>query len=68
MSIHLTVNGEERQVPRHTSVTGLLQTLEIPAVRVAVEHNRRILRRDDFAATTLEDGDRIEIVQFVGGG
>jgi thiamine biosynthesis protein ThiS len=49
-------------------VAGLLEELEIPPVRVAVEHNRQVVKRDDFAATRLEDGDTLEIVHFVGGG
>jgi thiamine biosynthesis protein ThiS len=50
------------------SVEELLQKLEIDPRRVAVEHNLVILRRHAFAATLVGDGDRVEIVNFVGGG
>ena len=50
------------------SVTELLNRLAIDPRRVAVEHNLRILKRDAFEATIVEDGDRVEIVNFVGGG
>ncbi|MFQ5767208.1 MAG: sulfur carrier protein ThiS [Acidobacteriota bacterium] len=66
--IRLWVNGEERQAQEGASVADLLQSLDIKAVRVAVEHNRCILKRDEFASTGLAEGDRLEIVQFVGGG
>ncbi len=62
------VNGQEKDLNNPTSVAGLLQSLGLEAVRVAVELNRVILPRDRFAATDLNDGDRLEIVQFVGGG
>ena len=68
MSVCLTVNGQEQKVPPHTTIAALLVGLEIPVVRVAVEYNRRILKRDQFADTVLKDGDRVEIVHFVGGG
>lgn len=67
-SIHLTVNGEPRELPASTTVAGLLERLELPAVRVAVEHNRRVLKRDEFPEIELSDGDTLEIVHFVGGG
>ena len=49
------------------SVEELLQRLEIDPRRVAVEHNLLILKRHAFAATLVGDGDRVEIVNFVGG-
>ena len=67
-SIGLTVNGEARSAPASTSVAGLLDALGIPPLRVAVEHNRRILKRVEFPDVVLADGDRLEIVHFVGGG
>lgn len=68
MSIRLVVNGEDRQVPFSLSVADLLVDLELETGRVAVEHNCRVLKRDEFPAVILADGDRIEIVHFVGGG
>jgi sulfur carrier protein len=50
------------------SVTDLLTRLAIDPRRVAVEHNLVVLKRDAFARTLVQDGDAIEIVNFVGGG
>lgn len=67
-SIEVEVNGEARRVPRGQSVAALLVWLEIPLERVAVELNKSIVRKRDWAATQVEGGARIEIVEFVGGG
>ncbi len=66
--IEITVNGEPRSVPEGSTVSSLLESLELPADRVAVEFNREILRKDRWASTRLRAGDRLEIVHFVGGG
>jgi len=63
----IIVNGEQKEIGP-LSVLGLLEMLEIDPRRVAVELNLEILPKPDYATTTLQDGDRIEIVQFVGGG
>jgi sulfur carrier protein len=63
----IVVNGEQKEIGP-LSVLGLLEMLEIDPRRVAVELNLEILPKPDYATTTLQDGDRIEIVQFVGGG
>jgi len=68
VSIKLTVNGRPREIAAGATVARLLDELEVAATRVAVEHNRRVLRRDEFSETRLEDGDTLEIVHFVGGG
>jgi len=63
----IVVNGEQKEIGP-LSVLGLLELLEIDPRRVAVELNLEILPKPDYATTNLQDGDRIEIVQFVGGG
>jgi len=68
VSIRLVINGEDRHLPSSVSVADLLADLDLPALRVAVEHNRRVLKRGEFPQTVLADGDRLEIVHFVGGG
>ena len=68
MSIRLTVNGEPREMPENTTVRDLLEALGLAAARVAVEHNRAVLKKDRFPDTVLLDGDTLEIVQFVVGG
>ncbi len=64
----IIVNGESRSVPDGLTLAGLLQLLQLPAGRIAVEHNRELAPRSDWAARMLAPDDRIEIVQFVGGG
>lgn len=65
--ITITLNGEERQVPAG-SVQELLTTLALPRHKIAVERNLEIVPRSAYQATKVAAGDRIEIVQFVGGG
>ena len=64
----ITLNGESFELDQPLSVDELLQRLEIDPRRVAVEHNLVILKRHAYAATLVGDGDRVEIVNFVGGG
>ena len=64
----ITLNGESFELDQPLSVEELLQRLAIDPRRVAVEHNLVILKRHAFAATLVGDGDRVEIVNFVGGG
>ena len=66
--MHIQVNGESRQVREEINVTGLLQDLQLNVERVAVEINLEILDRRHFDARILEEGDRIEIMSFIGGG
>jgi sulfur carrier protein len=64
----LIINGEEKPVENVSSVSDLLRELGLKADRVAVELNREIAARTSWDSTQLKDGDRLEIVQFVGGG
>ena len=64
----ITVNGEPHELTQPLTLAELLATLAIDPRRVAVEHNLEIIRRYAFANTTVREGDRIEIVNFVGGG
>lgn len=66
--IRVVVNGEQREVSAGLSLAGLLRTLGMEPSRLAVERNRKIVRREVWAETLVADGDRLEIVQFVGGG
>jgi thiamine biosynthesis protein ThiS len=66
--VQLTVNGEARTVAAGTTVADLLQRLGILREFAAVERNRAIVRRADHAAAVLQDGDCVEVVEFVGGG
>jgi sulfur carrier protein len=64
----LVINGEPRTCPAVANVLDLVLHLGIGQDRVAVEVNGRIAKRRDWESTPVADRDRIEIVQFVGGG
>jgi len=66
--MEILINGETKLLPAPLSVAALLRHLNLPGDRIAVELNRQIVRRDQWSATELQDKDRLEIVQFVGGG
>jgi thiamine biosynthesis protein ThiS len=66
--VRLTINGEARTVQDARDIAGLIAALELDARKVAVERNLEIVPRSAYAATRIEDGDRIEIVHFIGGG
>ena len=64
----IQVNGQSTALEPGTSVETLLQSRGLDPARVAVERNGAIVHRADFTQTLLADGDKIEIVHFVGGG
>jgi thiamine biosynthesis protein ThiS len=65
--MRLVINGEERDFAAAT-LEALVEELGMKGDRVAVELNREIVPRASWQATALKDGDRLEIVHFVGGG
>lgn len=66
--MHLTINGERRSFDAPLDIAGLLSALELEPRKIAVECNLEIVPKSLYGKTVLSDGDRIEIVQFVGGG
>lgn len=68
MSLRIYVNGESRDLPAPISLAELINQLDLPAARIAVELNRAVVRRSEWSTTMLQDEDRIEVVHFVGGG
>jgi len=66
--VEVTINGERRQVEGGQTVAQLLEILEIPPGRVAIELDRDILKKDLWDDTRLRGGEELEIVHFVGGG
>ena len=64
----ITLNGERFELDQPMSVIALLAKLDIDPRRVAVEHNLAIVKRHRFPEVVVGDGDRVEIVNFVGGG
>lgn len=66
--MHIQVNGEEREIAEGSTLSDLLRELEVQADRVAVEINLKIIDRGKFEEYGLHEGDRIEILSFIGGG
>ena len=66
--LRITVNGEPRTTPPGTTVAALIAALGMDAARVAVERNQDVVPRRTWTEAQLGDGDKVEIVSFVGGG
>ena len=66
--MNLTINGDSRSFDSLATLEALIERLGMKSDRVAVELNREIVARPRWADTRLRDGDRLEIVHFVGGG
>ena len=66
--MNLHINGQPREFPDRLSVAALVAVLGMKTDRVAVELNLEIVPRASWDSTILKDGDRLEIVHFVGGG
>ncbi|MGB5093121.1 MAG: sulfur carrier protein ThiS [Parvibaculum sp.] len=66
--ISLFINGESHTFPAPLSVPGLIGHLGFDPAKIAIELNLEIVPRSAYASTMLKDGDRLEIVNFVGGG
>jgi thiamine biosynthesis protein ThiS len=66
--LQVYVNGDSKAFPEGVSLADLIAQLDLPAQRIAVEHNRSVVRRSEWESTLLSEGDRVEIVHFVGGG
>jgi thiamine biosynthesis protein ThiS len=62
------INGESREVRDGSTLDDLVSELSLAPTRIAIELNQKVVRRDQWARMALADGDRIEIVHFVGGG
>jgi thiamine biosynthesis protein ThiS len=67
-TVRVRVNGDERSLGAGTSIAGLLDALGVSTPRVAVERNRAIVPKAAYDSTLLEEGDELEVVEFVGGG
>ncbi len=66
--MHLIVNGEERVFSGLTAISSLIEALGLDGRKLAIERNLEIVPRSAYDRTPLCDGDRIEIVHFIGGG
>ena len=66
--MRVVINGENREISSSLSVAALLQDLGLDARKIALEHNLEIVPRSAYDQTMVADGDRLEIVHFIGGG
>jgi len=67
--MNLVINGEDYDdLPEPLTVLGLVSHLGLPEKKIAIERNREIVSKSTFATTELSDGDRLEIIHFIGGG
>ena len=64
----ILVNGESEELPDDATVGALVEKFKLTPKRVAVEVNREIVPRTNYDDTPLQEGDRVEVVTFVGGG
>jgi thiamine biosynthesis protein ThiS len=62
------INGESRELAASMTLAELILHLALAPERLAIELNQRVVRRTDWPQTNISEGDRIEIVHFVGGG
>jgi sulfur carrier protein len=67
-AMQIQLNGESREIPAHSTLAELLEHEGLAGRRVAVEINLEIVPRSQHAGRVLADGDRVEIVQAIGGG
>jgi sulfur carrier protein len=66
--MQILLNGEAREIISEMSLADLLTLFELPEKRVAVELNLEVIRRADWATTTVRVDDKVEVIHFVGGG
>ena len=67
-AVTISLNGDPFTIEDRLTITGLLAHLAIDPRTVAVERNFVVVKRDQYATTTIAEGDQIEVVNFVGGG
>lgn len=66
--VKITLNGEDKFLAEKTSIKNLLEELELDIKKIAIEKNYEIIMPEDFEGNILSEGDRVEIVHFIGGG
>ncbi len=67
-TINVILNGEACEVPLEIKLDHLLELFSLPSQRIAIELNKSVIPRTDWPQTIINDGDKIEVVHFVGGG
>lgn len=66
--LQIKLNGEKKEVEDGATLQALIERLDLAPERLAIEHNFDVVRRADWPSIKLKEGDRVEIVHFVGGG
>jgi thiamine biosynthesis protein ThiS len=66
--MRIVLNGDPYEVAGPLTLTALLDHLNVDPRRVAVEHNLDVVKRAHYDSTQIQEGDQVEIVNFVGGG
>ena len=67
--MNLVINGDDySDLPAPLSVADLIARLGLPEKKIAIERNREIVPKSTFSTAMLSDGDRLEIIHFIGGG
>lgn len=66
--MRVLVNGEVRKIKEELNLQELLELLELPMERIAIELNKEVIRKKDWENVKVADSDKIEIIHFVGGG
>lgn len=65
--MNITINGENKVI-KASNFAQLLEELELDSRKIAIERNLQLVKRTEFEQTTINEGDEIEIISFVGGG
>lgn len=66
--VNIVLNGERREIENQLTLDKLLEKFSLPKQRVAIELNKSVVRRGDWTATVINEGDAVEVIHFVGGG
>ena len=66
--MRVLVNGETKEIPNEVNLSELLKNLSLPSERIAIELNKKVVRKRDWENVKVADADKIEIIHFVGGG
>ena len=66
--ISVTINGDTREFSGELSAMDMMEELGLPATKVALERNREVVPKSTYGEVTIKDGDKLEIVHFIGGG
>ncbi len=66
--MEILINGEKKQLSQTLSLSELLTHFSLPAERIAIELNREVVRRKDWGNIKVAEGDKLEVIHFVGGG